>query len=152
MIKKRLKLQYSDAKAHAPEKVKKRIDFLDKINKMSEANGPYSKMLKEADAAILICGDLERTIPSAKEFWVIDGSIAIQNMCLAATSLGVGNVWLGTWPIEERVNNLRKIFDLPEHIIPHSVLSLGIPEDVDKFNEINQRAIFEEEKVHYEKW
>ena len=33
MVKKLLKLQYADAKAHCPDKVKKRIEFLDSISK-----------------------------------------------------------------------------------------------------------------------
>lgn len=32
MIEKRLELQYADAKAHSPDKVQKRLDFLDEIN------------------------------------------------------------------------------------------------------------------------
>lgn len=33
MIRKRLELQYADARAHAPSKVEKRVKFLDEISK-----------------------------------------------------------------------------------------------------------------------
>ena len=33
MVKKLLALQYADAKAHHPDKIKKRLDFLDNISK-----------------------------------------------------------------------------------------------------------------------
>ena len=38
MIKKLLKLQYADARAHHPDKVKKRVDFLDNILKQLDSN------------------------------------------------------------------------------------------------------------------
>lgn len=37
MVKKLLTLQYADAKAHHPDKIKKRIDFLDRISKQLES-------------------------------------------------------------------------------------------------------------------
>ncbi len=48
--------------------------------------------MKEAAAGILICGDLEKAFALAKEYWVIDGAIAGQNILLAARALGIGSV------------------------------------------------------------
>ena len=39
----------------------------------------------------------------SKDYFAVDGSIAGQNMILAAWSLGIGSVWLGTWPQMDRV-------------------------------------------------
>ena len=66
--------------------------------KMAEANGRAADPLKGAAAGILILGDLDRAFPPAKDYWVIDGAIAGQNMVLTAHALGIGSVWLGTWP------------------------------------------------------
>mgnify|MGYP003324832985 CR=1 FL=1 len=60
---------------------------------------------------------------------MIDCSIAAQNMTLAAEELGLGSVWLGVWPVEERVKNQAKLFNLPEKIVPHSILVFGYPDD-----------------------
>lgn len=104
----------------------------EKLAQMAEANGRVARMLNQAAAAILVCGDLDRAFPPAPNFWVIDAAIAAQNMTLVANDLGIGSVWLGTWPDETRVKRQAAIFQLPETIVPHSILALGYPaEDID---------------------
>lgn len=75
----------------------------EKLAQMAKANGRVARMLNQAAAAILVCGDLDRAFPPAPDFWVIDAAIAAQNMTLAANDLGIGSVWLGTWPDDKRV-------------------------------------------------
>ena len=105
--------------------------------------------LKKAAAAILICGDLERAFPPAKDYWIIDGAIAVQNMTLCADALGLGSVWLGTWPQMDRVEKQAALFNLPETIVPHSALALGYPA---KENKEPRESRYEENRVHFEKW
>jgi nitroreductase len=102
----------------------------------------------------LVCGDLSRTefFASAREFWAIDGAIAAQNMILAAESLGIGSCWLGTWPVTERVENQAKLFDLPEHIVPHSVIAFGYPAEDVPFGPRPDRPEWDEDRVHFETW
>ena len=115
----------------------------EKLAQMAEANGRVARMLNQAAAAILVCGDLD--------FWVIDAAIAAQNMTLAANDLGIGSVWLGTWPDETRVKRQAAIFQLPETIVPHSILALGYPAE-----DIDMRAVrpsrYEENRVHVNQW
>ena len=61
----------------------------EKLAQMAEANGRVARMLNQAAAAILVCGDLDRAFPLAPDFWVIDAAIAAQNMTLAANDLGI---------------------------------------------------------------
>lgn len=119
------------------------------LNEIADANGAPAEPLRNAAAGIVICGDLERAFPPAQEYWVIDGSIACQNMTLAARALGIGSVWLGTWPQMRRVNNLIKLFGLPETIIPHSVLALGYSKETEDTSDKNA---YNEAVVHWEKW
>ena len=112
---------------------------------MAEANGIYAAPLKKAAMGILVCGDLERALPQAPDYWIIDASIAAQNMTLAAHSLGLGSVWLGTWPQMERVKAQSRLFDLPDTIIPHSIIAFGFPQN-DLFEE---RSLFEESRVRF---
>ena len=70
----------------------------EKLAQMADANGRPAEPLRKAAAGILVCGDLDRAFRFAKDYWVIDGAIAAQNICLAAQELGLGAVWLGTWP------------------------------------------------------
>ena len=57
------------------------------LHKMADANGPAAAPLKNAQVGILICGDLDRSFVLAPDYWVIDGSIATQNMILSANAL-----------------------------------------------------------------
>ena len=101
------------------------------LGKLSVANGLYAGPLRGAALGILVCGDLERALPEAPEYWVIDASIATQNMVLAAQDLGIGSVWLGCWPCEDRVQEVKELMALPENIVPHSILALGYAKEPD---------------------
>ena len=107
---------------------------------------PYSKMLEHAPMAIVVCGDTSlQRFPY--DFWVQDCSAAVQNILIEAVHLGLGGVWLGTYPIEERVNGIKEAFSLPENIIPLAVLAIGQPlkqpEPADRFIP---------ERIHRENW
>ena len=106
---------------------------------------PYSKMLPSAGCGILVCGD---TKASNNEYYLTqDCSAAMENMLLAAHALGLGAVWLGVYPREERMNPLRALTNLPEHILPIGLMAVGV---ADEIREAPDR--YEEQKVHYEHW
>ncbi len=119
----------------------------DTLGRMADANGRPAEPLRKAALGIMVLGDLERAFPRAREYWVIDGAIAAENMCLAANALGIGSVWLGTWPQMERVEAQRKLFCLPDTVIPHSILAFGYPDEAP-----GARGFYEEDRVHFEKW
>ena len=106
---------------------------------------PYSKMLREAQYAIMVCGDQD--LEHAPGYWSVDCGAATQNILLAAHSKGIGSVWLGLHPREERKEGMRKLFDLPGHIQPFSLVALGYP---DEQKEVPDR--FKEERIHYNRW
>jgi nitroreductase len=93
--------------------------ILDEIPKVH----PYSQMIKEASVAILVCGDLKSD--EHKGFWVQDCSAATENLLLAVEAQGLGGVWLGLYPREEIVAEIRKLLGLPEHIVPLSLIPVG---------------------------
>ena len=70
-------------------------------------------------------------------------------MTLCADALGIGSVWLGTWPQMDRVEKQAALFNLPETIVPHSVLALGYPAEE---NKEPRESRYEENRVHFEKW
>jgi len=120
----------------------------DMLNRMADVNGRAAEPLRKAALGVLICGDLSRAFERAPDYWVVDGSIAAQNMILAAHALGVGSVWLGTWPQEEKIIGQKALFSLPEHIIPHSIIAFGYPLEPSA----RQKLLYEEDRVHFEKW
>jgi nitroreductase len=94
------------------------------LQKLSEKH-PYASMLPDAAMGILICGDLEL---EPMESYILQAcSAATQNLLLAAHAIGLGAVWLGVHPREERSLAIRQIFKLPENIMPVSLIAIGLP-------------------------
>jgi nitroreductase len=86
---------------------------------------PYGKMLTTAPLGIVVCGDLE--LEKSKGYWVQDCSAATQNILLASHALGLGAVWLGVYPREQRVIDVRKALGIPESAIPLCAIAIGYP-------------------------
>ncbi len=120
------------------------------LKKMADANGRPAQPLARAALGILICGDLDRAFKKAQDYWIIDGAIAGENMILAAADMGIGSVWLGTYPQMDRVEAQRKLFGLPESVIPHSLIAFGYPADGEELTERTHPD--EPDRVHFEKW
>jgi nitroreductase len=100
------------------------IDKRNILDKIMEFH-PYSNMLKEAQKAILVCGDLD--LETHKGYWMIDCSAATQNILIASRAIGLGACWLGIYPREERIIAIKEILKIPENIIPFALISLGYP-------------------------
>lgn len=77
----------------------------------------YAKFLKEAPMVIVGCGNKKKS----PEWYVIDVTIAMQNMILTATNKGLGTCWIGSFD-EEEVRNLLKI---PNNYRVVAMMSLG---------------------------
>ena len=74
----------------------------------------------------------------------IDLSIAQQNIWLMTESLGLGGVWMGIAPLQERMDAVRKILDLPDNVEAFSLFPLGYPAETRK-----QQDRFEIDRIHY---
>ena len=106
---------------------------------------PYAAMAAKAPLAFLVCGNLgAEKYPG---FWVQDCSAAVQNLLLAATGLGLGSVWTGIYPLEERIEGFRKMFSLPEQIMPLALIVVG---HTGKSAEPKSR--YDSDKIHHNGW
>lgn len=114
------------------------------LNKLSNVNTSWS-MLQEAANAIVVCGDLN--LEDAESFIIQDCSAATQNILLAAHELGLGTVWLGVHPREDRLKPLIRILNIPPHIVPVSMISIGNP---DEYREQPER--YNIERIHENTW
>lgn len=116
-------------------------------NKLQEIMNihPYAQMLKEADVAILVMGDT--MLEHGPGYWVVDCGAATQNILLAAHSMELGAVWIGIQPREARKEAFKQLFNLPPHIMPFALVSVGFPAE-------QKSAVdrFVTGKVHYEEW
>jgi nitroreductase len=106
---------------------------------------PYAHMVPQAPVAILVCGDL--TLQKHSGFWVQDCAAATENILIEAQSLGLGAVWLGIHPVEGRVQNFRKLLDLPSHVVPFALTPVGYPAEQ---NGLKSR--YDESRVHFGHW
>ena len=115
--------------------------ILDEIPKFH----PYAHMLKEASWAIAVCGD--QSLATMSGYWVQDCSAATQNILIAANAKGLGAVWLGVYPREERAKTAQKLLGLPEHVVPLCFISIGYPAE-----EKPPSNRYDESRVHHNKW
>ncbi len=106
---------------------------------------PYSGMLREANLAILICGD--ESLQKYKGYWVQDCSAATENLLIAINAKGLGGVWLGVYPVEDRVVGIRKLLNMPDNIIPFSLISIGYP--AEQKPPANR---YDPSRIHYDRW
>ncbi|MCE5312969.1 MAG: nitroreductase family protein [Nitrospiraceae bacterium] len=106
---------------------------------------PHAAMLKNAPVAVLICADT--ALETHKGYWMVDCSAATQNFLLATHAKGLGAVWLGIYPREERMAEIKSLLDLPTNVMPLSLVALGYPAEAklaaDRFNS---------SRLHYDKW
>lgn len=116
-------------------------DILEKIPTFH----PYTKMLPKAKCGIVVCGNKEKQ--SEIGFLALDSAASIQNMLLAAHGLGLGGVWCGLYPIPELMEPISELLGLPEHIIPISMVVVGVKsKDSEPINRYN------EDNIRYDKW
>ena len=106
---------------------------------------PFGKMLAQAPLGIVVCADAGLQ-PNAG-YWTQDCAAATQNILLACHALGLGAVWIGVYPRDERVTPLRKLLSLPAAVTPLCAIAAGHPAEqpapVDRFLP---------DRIHEEQW
>ena len=100
------------------------------------------KMLLKAPLAIVVCGDMDKVIEGGgRDFWIQDASAATENLLLAAHAMGLGAVWTGAYPSEERSKAISATLSLPDNLVPLNMIVIGYPAEhpqpKDKFKEEN---------------
>ncbi len=105
----------------------------------------YSYMVSQAALAILVCEDPTFEVNTGRG--PLDCCSATMNILLSAHSLGLGAVWVGIYPVEERISRIREMLSIPSHVIPISLVSLGYPAE-----KLLGEDRFKQERVHYDRW
>ncbi|MBM4090070.1 MAG: nitroreductase family protein [Planctomycetes bacterium] len=108
---------------------------------------PNGQMLREAALGIVVCGGLDRAHDHQLSYLLQDCSAAIENLLLAANTLGLGACWLGVHPRADRVAHLRALLAIPDSVIPVSVISVGWPAEHPE-----SRTRYRAAAVHRETW
>lgn len=109
---------------------------------------PYAKMLESVSTAIVVCGNLDKALLEVNQaYWVQDCSAASQNILLAAQSMGLGAVWTGVFPREDRVADVRGVLNIPLNLVPLNVIPVGYPK-----GDVTPKDKWNSENIHYNKW
>lgn len=117
-------------------------DILDKFRaRLKYAN-------HNAPAAIVVLANLKiAQSDSSIRFWVQDCSAAVENILIAATGLGLGTVWIGSYPKEDVIKIEQEILGIPESIYPLALIYVGYPGE-----EKPARTQYEESRVHWQRY
>ncbi len=116
------------------------------LNKIADIL-PNGKMLRQATAAFIVCGDINKANIQAESYLLQDLSAATENILIAANILELGTCWLGIHPREDRLSGIRQLFELPDNIIPMCGIAIGWPAEKPE-----ARTRYRNERVHIEKW
>lgn len=119
------------------------------LGQLADGLNRSGEMLRKAPVAIVVCGDWDLAIRHAKDYWIEDCSAATENILIAANALGLGAVWLGTYPQTDKMQRVATTLNLPGHIIPMCVISIGWPASL-KESAADER--FDPEKIHFNQW
>lgn len=120
------------------------VDQRNVLDALAGAN-PYAKMLKKAPLAIVVCGNTDKMIEGGgRDFWIQDASAATENLLLAAHAMGLGAVWTGTYPSEERCISISKVLSLSDNLIPLNMIVVGYPAEHPQ-----PKQKFKEENISY---
>ena len=74
----------------------------------------------------------------------IDMAICQENMWLETDSIGLGGVWLGIAPEQERMDRVTEILGIPDNLVPFSIFVLGYPAE-----QREQQDRFDDSRIHY---
>jgi len=99
----------------------------DKLKELAATNRRGS-MIEQAALAIVVCGNMDKAMKGkGQAYWIQDCSAATENILLAAHGLGLGAVWTGLYPMDDRVSAVSQVLHLPQTIIPLCTIVIGHP-------------------------
>ena len=104
---------------------------------------PNARVCATAPAAIVVVA-LPQADGPAKGYFPQDCGAATQNILLEAVSQGLGACWCGVYPVEDRVESLKKLLHISGEKIPFNVIGIGIPGETP-----DRKGFFDEAKVTY---
>ena len=116
------------------------------LEKIYQLN-PNALQVKRATVAILVCGNQEREKFKGQGYWQLDGAVAAENILIAAQALGLGAVWTAIYPYPDRIPAVQKLLNLPEHVIPLTIIPLGYPAEMKP-----RENRYDASRVHYNRW
>ncbi len=113
----------------------------EKIQKLAKAT-PYSGCAAGAPVVIVPVYRTKGLV--VQEMAQIDMSIAQENIWLETDAQGLGGVWIGIAPMQDRMDYVREVLDIPEDLEVFSLFAMGYPAESRK-----QQDRFDETRIHF---
>ncbi|KYK22247.1 nitroreductase [Thermoplasmatales archaeon SG8-52-4] len=115
-----------------------------------------NRWLKNAPIIIVACGDpKESGFRNDISYFIVDVSIALEHIVLAATDKGLGTCWIGGFS-EKKV---KKILNIPENIRIVALTPLGYPAEKKQIIGKIAKVVTQSKKrksideiIHFNKW
>jgi len=121
------------------------VEKKETLAELSKTSQYFSKV---ADAPLAIVFVSRKDGVFFPEWISQDMSAAVENLLLQAADSGLGAVWLGVFPVAERMNHIKNLFNLPDNIEPFALIPIGYPDG--QKNEFVDR--FDATRIHNERW
>ena len=112
----------------------------EKIKELA-AVSPYATPAANAPVVIVPVYRKDCILPMYAE---IDLSIAVENMWLETDAQGLGGVWLGIAPREERMAAIETVLSIPDGLRAFALFPLGYPAE-----ERLQQNRYDESRIHH---
>ena len=108
----------------------------DTLEKVGDINR-FAAYAPRAALGVMVC--LNRKKEKYAGMGILDVAACTQNLLLAAHGLGLGAVWTGVYPVEERIRGFQELLGLPDEVIPVAFVLVGHPRGAaggtaDRFN------------------
>lgn len=103
--------------------------------------------LRQAAAAVAVCGDVAKTAVPGTAYWVQDCALAAENLMLAAEAVGLASLYTGSWPYPDRITHITNVLGLPATVQPLCVVVVGYANGDD-----GPKDKWNEEYVHWNRW
>ncbi|MEG0250251.1 MAG: nitroreductase family protein [Peptostreptococcus sp.] len=121
----------------------------DTLMELSKCRGKASKMLEDAQCAIIVFADIAKS-----DVWVEDCSIAMMNMQLMASSLNLGSCWIqGRLRTTEDGTSTeefcQRLLSVPSNYSLEAILSIGVPKKEMQAHSLDELKM---QKIHLEKF
>ena len=109
--------------------------------------GEVKPRVTNAPLAIVLVANIERSF--YKSVWQQDMGAAAENMLLEAVNLGLGALWNGVAPEEERMKKIGEIIGIDDisNLKPYCIITVGYPAECWENKFMDK---FDEERIHYE--
>jgi len=107
------------------------------------SKGMFSRFIKDSPITIVVCANTNDILTG--KWSVIDATIALQNMVIAAWAMGVGSCWIGAF----REKKVKRLLNIPQGWKVVALATFGYPaeqpkqkrkkpiEELVSFNEFN---------------